>query len=498
LVGAGGAITIAAGADPAKQAAVVGQPVRDEMSDASSIIERIRAEAIRTVDFRFTDLVGRWRHVAREAGGVTAEVLRDGIFIDGSAIPGWRDVTESDLLVKPDLESAFTDPFGAQPTLVLFCDAVEPGTGLGYERCPRSTALRAEAFLRGCRYADDIRIAAALAFFLFDEAKVELGPLHGSYRLAVSGPRTSATRGVAGRDDHRPNPDAAYLALSPADHMADIRAEIATLLAGLGLDGIKHAHGRATGQNELSFGPSGIVRAADRIQLAKYVIHQVAASYGKAATFMPKPVADEPGAGMDVHASLWSQAKPVFAGQGYADLSNLCLQFVAGVMLHARAVNAFTNPTTNSYKRLRPGEDAPSLLAYAARNRSAAVRIPYASRPEDKRIEIRFPDASANPYLAFAAILMAGLDGIERKLEPGDAMDRNLYDLRPEEAEDLPSVSRSLHEALAALEADHEFLLRGDVMPPDLIAAYLEVKQRECDLVAGTPHPVEFQLYLGL
>jgi glutamine synthetase len=469
------------------------------MSEAASIIERIRAEAIRTVDFRFTDLAGRWRHVAREAGSVAAESLRDGIFIDGSAVPGWRDVTESDLLLKPDLLSSFVDPFSAQPSLVVLCDAAEPGTGLGYERCPRAAAQRAEAYLRGCRFADDVRVAAALAFFLFDEVKVEMGPLHGSYRLGASERRTSGAAGIAGRDGgHRPNPDAAYLALSPADHMADVRAEIATILAGLGLDGIKHAHGRATGQNELSFGAGGLVQSADRIQLAKHVIHQVAASYGKTATFMAKPVADEPGSGMDVQASLWSGGKPVFAGQGYADLSTLCLQFVAGVMLHAKALNAFTNPTTNSYKRLRKGEDAPSLLAYAAHNRSAAVRIPYAARPEDKRIEIRFPDPGANPYLAFTAILMAGLDGIERKLEPGDAMDRNLYDLRPEEAEDLPAVSRSLREALTALEADHDFLLRGDVMAPDLIRAYLEVKHCECDLIAGTPHPVEFQLYLGL
>ncbi len=234
------------------------------------------------------------------------------------------------------------------------------------------------------------------------------------------------------------------------------------------------------------------------MQTLKYVIHQVAASYGKVATFMPKPVADEPGSGMSVHQALWRDGRPTFAGQGYADLSQLCLQFVAGLMAHARALNAFTNATTNSYKRLRPGQDEPTLIAYAAHNRSAAVRIPYAAQPEDKRVEVRFPDPSANPYLAFTAILMAGLDGIEQKLEPGDAMDRNLYDLRPEEADDLASVSRSLGEALDALEADHEFLTRGDVMPTDLVEAYVEVKRRECDLVERTPHPVEFQLYLGL
>lgn len=465
------------------------------MSEAGGIIERIAAEGIKVVDFRFTDLAGRWRHLGREAGGVTEALLTQGVFIDGSAIPGWRDVSESDLLLKPDLGSAFTDPFSAQPTLVLLCDGTEPGTGLGYERDPRSAALRAEAFLRGCRYADEVRVATEVAFFLFDEIKLELGPMRGSYQLAGSEHRTSA---AAARDGHRPNPDAAYLSLPPADHMADIRAEITSVLATLGLPGLKQAHGRASGQNEICGAAAGLVLAADRIQLMKYVIHQVAASYGKAATFMPKPVADEPGSGLNVHQALWRDHKPTFAGQGYADLSTICLQFVAGIMLHARALNAFTNPTTNSYKRLRPGLDEPTLLAYAAHNRSAAIRIPYAARPDEKRIEIRFPDPTANPYLAFTAILMAGLDGIEKKLEPGDAMDRNLYDLRPEEAEDLASVSRSLGEALDALAADHEFLARGDVMPLDLVQAYIEVKRRELDLVERTPHPMEFQLYLGL
>lgn len=468
------------------------------MAEASAIVERIRDEDIKVVDFRFTDLAGRWRHVAREAGGLDAETLGEGIFIDGSSIPGWRDVTESDLLLKPDLGSGFLDPFAAQPTLVLVCDGAEPGTGLGYERDPRSAAVRAEAHLRGCRHADEVRIAVELGFFLFDEIKVELGPLQVGYRLVASERHPGPGRAGTARDGHRPQPDAAYLAGPPADHLADVRAEMASVLAGLGVRAIKQAHGRASGQGELCFDAGGLVQAADRVQLAKHVVHQVAASYGKTATFLPKPVADEAGSGLHVHASLWHAGRPAFAGQGYADLSALCLHFVAGVMAHARAINAFTNPTTNSYKRLAPGEEAPTLLAYAAHNRSAAVRIPYAARAEGKRIEVRFPDPSANPYLAFAAILMAGLDGVERKLEPGDAIDRNLYDLPPAESEDLGSVCRSLREALDALESDQEFLTKGDVVPPDLIRAYVEVKRRECDLVERTPHPAEFQLYLGL
>lgn len=468
------------------------------MTEAVQLLERIAAEGIRVVDFRFTDLVGRWRHVARDAASLEAGMLREGIFIDGSAIPGWRDVTESDLVLKPDCDSAFADPFSAQPTLVVFCDGTEPGTGLGYERDPRSTALRAEAYLRQRRDADEVKVAVELGFFLFDDIKLELGPMRGSYELAVSEHPTSAARAPAARDAYRPSPDTAYLALQPMDHMADIRAEMATVLGGLGFKGLRHAHGRARGQNELAFAAESLVRTADRVQIAKYVIRQVAASYGKLASFMPKPLTDEAGSDLNVQQSLWRDGRPTFAGQGYADLSPLCLQFVAGVLAHAPALNAFTNPTTNSYKRLRPGQDEPVLLAYAAHNRSAAIRIPYASRAEAKRLEVRFPDPAANPYLALTAILMAGLDGIERKLEPGDAMDRNLYDLRPEEAEDLPRVSGSLRDALAALEADHDFLTRGEVMPTDLIQAFIDLKRRELDLVERTPHPVEFQLYAGI
>ena len=463
------------------------------MVDTADIIERIAAEGIRAVDFRFSDLSGRCRHLGREAGRIDAALLAEGVFIDGSAIPGWRDVTEADLLLRPDLATAYADPFAAQPTLVMVCDVAEPATGLGYERDPRSTAQRAEAFLGGCRFANEVRVAVDLAFALFDEVKVEIGPLRGLYSLA-----SGEHGGAGGREGHRPGPDAGYLALPPVDQMADIRAEMASVMAALGVPGLGHAHGSGRGQNRICGLAGGLVEVADRVQQLKYVVHQVAASYGKVATFMAKPVADGRGAEMSIHQSLWLGGRPTFAGQGYADLSQLCLQFVAGVMAHARALNAFTNPTTNSYKRLRPGQDEPVLIAYAAHNRSAALRIPYAAHPEEKRVELRFPDPTANPYLALAATLMAGLDGIERKLEPGDALDRNLYDLRPDEAEDLAPVSRSLTEALAALVADHEFLTRGDVMPLDLIEAYVEVKRRECDEVERTPHPIEFELYLGL
>lgn len=469
------------------------------MTTTETILERLGREPIRLVDLRFTDLAGRWRHTAIDAASVDRTILEHGLLIDGSAVPGWRDVSESDLLVKPDPATHFLDPFAAQPTLVILCDAAEPATGLGYERDPRSAAARAEAWLTRQPVADRIVVGAELGFYLFDDVKLELGSMGAAYHLSGSESRAAGTQSYAsGNPGHRPAPGTAQLALPPTDHMSDIRAEITSILGTLGFGRLHQDHAAAPMQNRLSFAPGSLLATADRVQMLKYVVHQIAASYGKSATFMAKPIADERGSGLHVHQSLWQGERPVFAGQGYADLSQVCLSFAAGILRHARALNAFTNPTTNSYKRLRPGSEEPTLLAFAAHNRSAAIRIPYAARPEGKRVEVRFPDPCANPYLAFAAILMAGLDGIERKLEPGDAMDRNLYDLRPEEVEDLPKACRTLEEALDALAADHDFLLEGDVMPKDLIDAYIDLKRREIDLVDRTPHPVEFQLYYGL
>ncbi|MCX7631084.1 MAG: type I glutamate--ammonia ligase [Geminicoccaceae bacterium] len=469
------------------------------MAEVDAVLERIRAESIKMVDLRFTDLGGRWRHTTIDAASVDREILEHGLMIDGSGVPGWREVSEADLLVRPDLDASFVDPFAAQPTLVILCDAADPAAGVGYERDPRSVAARAEAWLARRAYADRITVGVDVSYFLFDDVRIEMGPGGVGYRISGSETRTAAWQAHhPGNPGHRPHPGAAQLALPPADHAADIRAEIASILGTLGFSRIQHDHGAGAGQCRTSFAAGGLVETADRLQTFKYVCHQVAAAYGKSATFMAKPLAEEPGSGLGVHQALWRGDRPVFAGQGYADLSPLCLSFIAGIIRHGRALNAFTNPTTNSYRRLRPGAEEPMLLTYAAHNRSAAIRIPYASRPERKRIEVRFPDPSANPYLAFTAILMAGLDGIERKLEPGDAMDRNVYDLRPEEIQDLPTVARSLEEALEALEADHEFLLAGEVMSADLIQAYIALKRREIELVDSAPHPVELQLYYGL
>lgn len=449
------------------------------MGEVDAVLGAIRDESVRTVDLRFTDLAGRWRHVGLEAGDVTAALLSDGLLIDGSAVPGWREVTESDLLLKPDLAARHLDPFAAQPTLALFCDAAEPGTGIGYERDPRSAAARAEAWLARSRIADTVRVGVDLDFHLVEQVTVERQGDGAGYRM----PPVEHRRGRA------------FLAMPPLDATADIRAELATMLKGLGLPGLRHAHAAGAGQCSLTFGAGGLVETADRLQLVRYAAGQVAASYGKAASFLARPLAGQPGSGLRLHLALRQGERAVFAGTGYADLSQACLQFLAGIIAHARALNAFTNPSTNSYRRLRPGQGEPVLLGYAAHNRSAAIRIPYAAEPAGKRIELRFPDPLANPYLAFSAVLLAGLDGIERKLEPGDAIDRNLYDLDAAESAELPAVAGSLEEALAALEADHDFLTRGDVVPLDLIEAYVRLKRGEAEQVARAPHPLEVALY---
>jgi glutamine synthetase len=467
------------------------------MATPEELTRRIRDEQVKIVDFRFTDLAGRLRHTAVDAASVDELILGHGLFIDGSSVPGWRDVSESDLLLRPDLDSAFTDPFTAQPTLVFLCEASDPTSETGYERDPRTVARRASEHLARSGVAETARFAPEIDFFVFDDVRIELDATGCGVRLQASESRTAAAQTYhGGNPGHRPAPGAAYLAMPPADHLADMRGEMASILRQLGFARILHRHGRATSQCELGFEARPLLEAADRTQIAKYVAQQVAASYGKSATFLPKPLVDEPGSALRINLSLWRESN-LFAGGGYADLSRTCLHFIAGVLTHMRALNAFTNPTTNSYRRLRPGSDEPVLGTYAAFNRSAAVRIPFAAGGRFKRIEVRFPDPSANPYLAFAAILMAGLDGIARKLEPGDAMDRNLYDLRPEETAELPQAAGSLGEALAALEADHAFLLEGDVFSAGLIEGYLEVKRREIELVARTPHPVEFQLYYG-
>ena len=467
------------------------------MSDAQAVLDLIRREDVKTVDFRFTDLRGQWQHIGLPAPAVTQAVLEQGVMFDGSAIAGWRDVSQSDMLLKPDLESAELDPFSAQPSLILIANVAEPSTGLGYERCPRSVAERAEAHLAATGVADDAQIAPQAEFFVFDDVRFEVAVQKGCWQVdSEEGPYNSGTRYEVGNRGHRPQ-SGAPLAVPPVDQMADLRAEMAAMLATMGLETLRHHHDTAPSQHQLSLGYRSLRTSADRLQIYKYVVHSVASSYGKTATFMPKPMAFQLGSGLQIQQALWREGRPVFAGQGYADLSEVCLHYIGGILHHARALNAFTNPTTNSYRRLVRGGGAPRQLAYAALNRSAAIRLPFADRPEDKRVEVRFADPAANPYLAFAALLMAGLDGIDRRTDPGEAMDRNLYDLPPEEDE-LPAACATLAEALDALDRDRAFLTADEVFTDDLIDTYIALKRTEIEAVEGVPHPVEFQLYYSV
>ena len=476
----------------------VGATMADAPTDAKAVLERIERESVQTVDVRFTDLRGRWQHIGFAAPSVTAELLEQGMLFDGSAIAGWRDVSQSDMLLRPDLESAVLDPFSAQPSLILIADVAEPATGLGYERCPRSVAERAEAHLVASGVADRMLIAPQAEFFLFDDVRFEVRMQEAFWRVdAEEGPFNSGTRYEVGNRGHRPQAGAP-LAVPPVDQMADLRAEMAAMLETMGLETLRHHHDLAPCQHRLSLGAASLRTSADRLQIYKYVVQSVAGSYGKTATFLPKPMAFQPGSGLQVQQALWQGERPVFAGQGYADLSELCLRYIGGILQHARALNAFTNPTTNSYRRLIRGGGAPRQLAYAALNRSAAVRLPFAARPEDKRVEVRFADPAANPYLAFAALLMAGLDGVEHRIDPGEAMDRNLYDLPPEEIDELPTVCATLAEALDALDRDRAFLTADEVFTDDLIDAYIALKRAEIEAIEGVPHPVEFQLYYSV
>ncbi len=418
---------------------------------------------------------------------------------DGSSIAGWKEIHESDMTLMPVASTAQIDPFSAQEQLIVTCDVVEPSTGEGYSRDPRSTAKRAEAYLKYTGIGDTAFFGPELEFFVFDDVRFDVSMNHTFYLLdSEEGPYVSGREFAEGNIGHRPPVKGGYFPVPPVDSQSDMRAEMLTVMAEMGIVVEKHHHEVAPAQNELGISGASLLDIADKVQIYKYVVHNVAHSYGKTATFMPKPVFEDNGSGMHVHQSLWKDGKPLFAGGGYADLSDMALYYIGGIIKHARAINAFANPTTNSYKRLVPGFEAPVLLAYSARNRSASCRIPHVSSPKGKRVEVRFPDPAANPYLTFAAMLMAGLDGIENKIHPGDPMDKNLYDLPPEELKDVPTVCNSLRQALKALDADRAFLKKGDVFSDDLIDGYLALKWEETNLVDMTPHPAEFKLYYSV
>ncbi len=460
------------------------------------IIARIKDNDIEWVDLRFTDPKGKWQHLTMCAGVIDEDALEDGLMFDGSSIEGWKAINESDMILKPDLDAVYDDPFSATPMLVMFCDIVEPSTGEGYARDPRTTAKRAEAYVASTGIGDTVYVGPEAEFFMFDDVRFETGYNKSGFEIDdIELPTNTGRSYEGGNLGHRPRAKGGYFPVAPVDSAVDIRAEMVSTMLEMGLPCDKHHHEVAAAQHELGLTFGTLTQTADRMQIYKYVVHQVAHAYGKTATFMPKPIKDDNGSGMHTHISIWEKGKPLFAGNGYAGLSDMCLYFIGGVIKHAKALNAFTNPTTNSYKRLVPGFEAPVLLAYSSRNRSASCRIPYGAGAKAKRVEFRFPDAMANPYLCYSALLMAGLDGIQNKIHPGDAMDKNLYDLPPEELAEVPTVCGSLREALDSLLADHDFLLKGDVFSKDQIEAYVELKWAEVYNFEQTPSPVEFDMY---
>ncbi len=460
------------------------------------VLKQIKDEEIDYVDIRFTDPRGRLQHVTVSTEMVDEDFLEEGFMFDGSSIAGWKSIEASDMKLMPDTDSTYLDPFYAEKTLCIHCSIVEPDTNEPYERDPRGTAQKAEAYLKSSGIGDDSFWGPEAEFFLFDDVKFSNTINKVSYEVdAIDGSWNTDTDYEMGNSGHRPGIKGGYFPVNPTDDAQDIRSEMLSTMKRMGMKIDKHHHEVASCQHELGLIFGTLVKQADEMQKYKYVIHNVAAAYGKTATFMPKPIYGDNGTGMHVNMSIWKDGKPLFSGDKYADLSQEALYFIGGILKHAKTLNAFTNPATNSYKRLIPGFEAPVLRAYSARNRSGCVRIPWTESPKAKRVEARFPDPAANPYLCFAALLMAGLDGIKNKIDPGEAMDKNLYDLPAEELAGIPTVCGSLREALDALAADHDFLLAGDVFTKDQIDAYISLKMGEVELYEHTPHPVEFGMY---
>ncbi|WP_136635750.1 type I glutamate--ammonia ligase [Pseudooceanicola onchidii] len=463
---------------------------------SNKVLKLIKDEDAEYVDIRFTDPRGKLQHVTVIKDEVDEDFLEEGFMFDGSSIAGWKSIEASDMKLMPDLDSAYIDPFYAEKTVVVHCSIVEPDTGEAYDRDPRGTAQKAEAYLKSSGIGDVAYFGPEAEFFLFDDVKYSVSPNKVSFEVDADHAAWNTDADFEmGNLGHRPTYKGGYFPVNPMDDGQDIRSEMLSTMKRLGMKVDKHHHEVATSQHELGLVFGSLTKQADELQKYKYVIHNVAQAYGRSATFMPKPLKGDNGSGMHVNMSIWKDGKPLFAGDKYADLSQEALYFIGGILKHAKALNAFTNPSTNSYKRLVPGFEAPVLRAYSARNRSGCVRIPWTESPKAKRVEARFPDPSANPYLCFSALLMAGLDGIKNKIDPGEAMDKNLYDLPPEELADIPTVCGSLREAMSELEADMDFLLAGDVFTKDQIQGYIDLKMEEIEMYEMTPHPAEFALY---
>jgi len=464
------------------------------VSDA--IFKTIKEKDVQYVDLRFTDIRGKLQHVTFDLSMVDKDLFVDGTMFDGSSIAGWKAINESDMLLMPDPSSARIDPFFQNTTLAIMCDILNPNDNSAYNRDPRMMAKKAEMYLKSGGFGDTAYFGPEAEFFVFDDVKWNTDPNNTGYSFDDRElPYNTGKSYEGGNMGHRPGPKGGYFPVPPVDSLQDMRSEMLTLMGELGLQPEKHHHEVAPAQHELGMRFNTLVQMADNMQLYKYVVHNVAHSYGKTATFMPKPYYKDNGSGMHVHQSIWKDGQPLFAGDKYAELSQTCLWYIGGIIKHAKSINAFSNATTNSYKRLVPGYEAPVLLAYSARNRSASVRIPWTPNPKGKRIEVRFPDPASNPYLTFTALMMAGLDGIAKKIDPGPSMDKDLYSLPPEELKNIPTVCGSLRQALENLDSDRDFLKAGGVMDDDFIDAYIDLKMEDVLRMETHPHPVEFDMY---
>ena len=466
---------------------------------AAEVLKMAKDNEVKFVDFRFTDTRGKEQHVTVPVSQFDIDKFESGHAFDGSSIAGWKGIESSDMLLMPDPNTANIDPFMEETTLFMQCDVIEPSDGKGYDRDPRSIAKRAEAYLKSTGLGDTAYFGPEPEFFIFDGVRWKID-MSGCF-VKIDSDEASWSTGEkieGGNTGHRPTVKGGYFPVPPVDSFQDMRSEMCLILEALGIPVEVHHHEVAgAGQNEIGTKFSTLVERADWTQNLKYVVWNVAHTYGKTATFMPKPIVGDNGSGMHVHQSVWKDGQNLFAGDGYAGLSEFALYYIGGIIKHARALNAITNPGTNSYKRLVPGYEAPVKLAYSARNRSASIRIPYVANPKGRRVEARFPDPLANPYLCFAA-LMAGLDGVQNKIHPGEAASKDLYHLPPEEDALIPTVCESLEQALDYLDKDREFLTRGGVFSDTMIDAYIDLKKKEVERLNMTTHPVEFDMYYSL
>lgn len=465
-----------------------------------TLLAAIKEHDAKFIDLRFTDTRGKEQHITLPVSSVNDELVEQGKMFDGSSFKGWQKIHQSDLSLVPDLSTLLLDPFYQDATLIVRCNVVDPQTQTGYDRCPRTIAQRAEAYLRKTGIADDILFGPEPEFFIFDDVRWENSINGCFYNVDSEEAQWNSGKTIDGGNvGHRPTVKGGYFPVPPVDSSQDIRSAISLILESLGMPVEAHHHEVATAnQCEVATRFDTLVHKADQVQLLKYVVHNVAHNYGKTATFMPKPLVGDNGSGMHCHVSLRKDGKNLFSGKEYAGLSESALFFIGGIIQHAKALNALTNPSTNSYRRLVPGFEAPVLLAYSARNRSAAIRIPYVANPKSARIEVRFPDSMANPYLAFAAIMMAGLDGIKNKINPGQAIDKDLYELPAEDLKTIPTVANSLDEAVHFIKNDHQFLLEGGVFSSNFIANYIESRELEITQIRSLVHPFEFELYYSL